>query len=352
MQFPRRSDWLESPPAVLVGQVSASRKHLIDPNRRPVESGPMIAETQSSNAVLMVRPAAFGFNPETAATNLFAAAVAGECAEAALAEFDRAERRLAGARVEVLVLDDTADPAKPDSAFPNNWVSFHADGRLVLYPMSAPSRRLERRPEALAGLLEDRGFAVGKIVDLTAHEQSGRFLEGTGSMVLDRVGRRAYAALGPRTHAEPLAEFADRLGYSVCAFEAADRSGRPIYHTNVLLSLGTRFALLCADALEPARGEALIADIEAGGRTVIPVDYDQMRGFACNVIELRGAAGEPLVALSASARASLRPDQLAMLERLGGALVDIAIPTIEAVGGGSLRCMIADIHLPRRQPRL
>jgi hypothetical protein len=305
-------------------------------------------ERQSSDAVLMVRPAAFGFNPETAATNVFAAAIADECAQAALAEFDSATARLASAGVEVVVLDDSPEPAKPDAAFPNNWVSFHGDGRLVLYPMAAPTRRLERRADALVELLSARGFDVRDIIDLSGHEQSGRFLEGTGSLVLDRPNRRAYAALGPRTDRDALTEFEQRLGYSTLVFDAADRSGRPIYHSNVLLSLGTRFALLCPGVVPPGQRQALIDDIEATGRTIIQVDYEQLRGFACNVIELRSSAGEPLVALSASAKASLRADQIAILERLGGPLVEVAIPTIEVVGGGSLRCMIADVHLPRR----
>ena len=307
----------------------------------------MATESHSTDAVLMVRPAAFGFNPETAATNVFAAAVASECAQAAVAELDRAAERLSAAGVDVLMLEDSPEPAKPDAAFPNNWVSFHRDGTLVLYPMAAPTRRLERRVDALVELLSARGFGVREVVDLSGYEQSDRFVEGTGSLVLDRRRRRAYAALGPRTDREALAEFDQRLGYSTFAFDAADRSGRPIYHTNVLLSLGTRFAMLCLDIVNPAQRQALVADIEAGGREIIQVGYEQLRSFACNVIELRSSTGQPLVALSAAAKACLRSDQLAALEGLGGELVDGAIPTIEAVGGGSLRCMIADIHLPR-----
>ncbi|MEJ7775832.1 MAG: arginine deiminase-related protein [Sphingomicrobium sp.] len=304
-------------------------------------------DSQSSDAVLMVRPAAFGFNPETAATNVFAAAVATECAVAALAEFDRAAERLCAAGVDVLVLEDLPDPAKPDAAFPNNWVSFHADGTLALYPMAAPTRRLERRVEPLVKLLEARGFAIRRLIDLSAHEKSDRFLEGTGSLVLNRPGRRAYAALGPRTDRQALAEFDRRLGYSTFTFDAADATGRPVYHTNVMMSLGTRFAMLCLDVVAPGQRQALADDIEAGGRSIIEVDYEQLRCFACNIIELRTPTGKPLVALSAASKDCLRADQLGTLERLGGQLVDIAIPTIEAVSGGSLRCMIADIHSPR-----
>lgn len=308
----------------------------------------MERESQSCDAVLMVRPAAFGFNPETATTNFFAASAANKSAEVALADFNRATERLTSAGVEVVVLEDSIDPAKPDAVFPNNWVSFHADGTLALYPMAALSRRRERRIATLVPLLRERGFAVREIIDLSSYEESERFLEGTGSLVLDRTHRRAYAALGPRTHREALAEFERRLGYSLFAVETADHSGRPIYHTNVLLSLGSRFAILCTEVVRPEQRQALTADIEASGRTIIPVDYEQMRNFSCNVMELRSEDGKSLVVLSASAKASLRPNQLAMLEGLGGVLVDVAIPNIEAVGGGSLRCMIAEIHLPRR----
>ncbi|MDQ3246092.1 MAG: arginine deiminase-related protein [Pseudomonadota bacterium] len=310
----------------------------------------MQGESQANNAVLMVRPAAFGFNPETAVTNAFAARTQPDCSQAALAEFDRAVERLQRAGVTVLVMEDSLEPAKPDAAFPNNWVSFHADGRLVVYAMATPTRRLERRVDALVEALTSHGFAVSGVVDLTGHETTGRFLEGTGSLILDRPRRRAYAALGPRTCPEALEAFGARLDYSIFAFNAADRLGQPIYHTNVMMSLGTRFAMLCPEVVSPEQRQQLMDDIEAGGRTFITVDYEQMRHFACNILELRTAKGDPLVALSASAKACLRPDQIAMLERLGGDLVDVPIPTIEAVGGGSLRCMIADIHLPRISP--
>jgi hypothetical protein len=306
----------------------------------------MTSESQSSDAVLMVRPVMFGFNPETAATNVFAAAVASGCSEAARAEFDLAAERLSNAGVEVVLLDDLPEPARPDAAFPNNWVSFHADGTVVLYPMAAPTRRLERRGDDVIELLGDRGFAVRQVIDLSGHEQSGRFLEGTGSMVLDRLGRRAYAAIGPRTHRAALGDFASRLDYSTVAFEATDTKGRPIYHTNVLLSLGTAFAVLCPDTVPARQRQHLVDSIDASGRTIIPVDYAQMRRFACNIIEIRSAAGEPLIAMSSSARSNFRADQLRLLESFG-TIVEAAIPTIEAVGGGSLRCMVADIHLPR-----
>ncbi len=303
---------------------------------------------QTSNAVLMVRPAAFGFNAETAATNAFASGAAdAQVARLATREFDALSRRLCDAGVQVCIFEDSPGPARPDAAFPNNWVSFHADGTIVLYPMAAPTRRLERRLEPLLGLLASHGFHIGPTIDLTGCEEENRFLEGTGSLVLDRPRRRAYAALGPRTDAEVIAEFDARLGYSTLVFDAADRNGRPIYHTNVLLSLGTRFALLCVEAVVPDQRHVLIEQIEESGRTVIPVDYEQMRRFTCNAIELENKRGERVLAMSSTARSGFGPDQLRALETLGGEVIDAEIPTIERVGGGSVRCMIADIHLPR-----
>lgn len=304
----------------------------------------MSEEPQTASAVLLVRPSAFGFNAETAATNAFAAAGAADVGRAARAEFDRLAERLAAAGVEVVVLGDI--PETPDAVFPNNWVSFHADGTLVTYPMAAPTRRLERRVEPLRAVLAEGGFAVREHIDLSAHEREGRYLEGTGSLILDRPGRRAFASLGPRTHQEVLDDFAERLGYSTFIFDAQDRRGQPIYHTNVVLSLGTRFAILGSDAVPAEQRGRLIEGLEAGGRTVVEVDYEQLKSFACNLIELKSRSGSPLIALSAAARRSFRPDQLRSLERFGE-LVEASIPTIEAVGGGSVRCMIADVHLPR-----
>jgi hypothetical protein len=306
-------------------------------------------EPQTASAVLLVRPAAFGFNAEAAKTNVFShASEDPEFATRAAAEFEAFARSLADAGVEVITLDDSAEPPKPDALFPNNWVSTHADGTMVLYPMATAPRRLERRADELAELLAMRGFEVRRVVDLSAHERSGRFLEGTGSLVLDRPRRRAYANRSSRTDIEVVADFDRQLGYSTMLFDARDPGGRPIYHTNVVLSLGTRFAALCLDAVAPEDRERLVADIEASGRAIVELSFAQLRRFGCNLLELRAADGSPVVALSSKAKNSLRPDQIDALERLGGALIDTDIETIEAVGGGSVRCMIAEIHLPHR----
>ena len=291
----------------------------------------------------MVEPAAFGFHAEAAESNTFARAGV-EAADAAISEFHGLAEALARAGVEILKLEDSEEPKKPDAIFPNNWVSFHEDGTVVLYPMATEARRLERNFEGLRNLLVKAGFDIRNVIDLSFHERHGHFLEGTGSLILDRPQRRAYANLSPRTDAVVIADFDDRLDYSTLVFDARDRSGKPIYHTNVLMSLGVRFAVLCNEAVAEEYREVLIGEIESSGRTLIEVDYEQMRQFGCNVIELRGSGG-PVIALSSAARRSFRPDQLRSLESFGE-LVEAGIPTIEAVGGGSVRCMIADVHLP------
>lgn len=304
----------------------------------------MSEDGQTSGTVLMVRPKSFGFHAEAARSNVFASDSNADL-DAAVREFDGVVDALTKAGVEVLLLDDSADPAKPDAVFPNNWVTFHADGTMVLYPMANEARRLERNPEALTKLLQSKGFEIRQVIDLSFHERHRHFLEGTGSLVLDRVRRRAFANLSPRTDAAVIADFDDRLDYSTLIFDARDRSGRPIYHTNVALSFGARFAMLCTEAIASDFRELLIGEIEADGRTLIEVEYEQMRQFACNLIELRGRDG-PVIALSSAALRSYRPDQRSVLEGFGE-LVEADIPTIEAVGGGSVRCMITDIHLPR-----
>jgi hypothetical protein len=297
--------------------------------------------------VLLVRPASFGFHAEAAQSNAFAnASRDSDVATRGAAEFEGLAGKLQDAGVEVMVLEDSPDPEKPDAIFPNNWVSFHADGTMALYPMATAARRLERNIEGLKALLASSRFDLKRVVDLSFQERHGHFLEGTGSLVLDRPRRRAYANLSPRTDPVAIADFDDRLDFSTFVFDSRDRSGQPIYHTNVLLSLGSRFAVLCTEAVTPEYREILLGEIDRSDRTLIIVDYEQMRQFSCNLIELKSRAGSPVIALSSTARRAFRPDQLRSLENFGE-LVEADIPTIETVGGGSVRCMIADIHLPR-----
>jgi hypothetical protein len=247
----------------------------------------------------------------------------------------------------VTVAADAATPVCPDAVFPNNWVSLHADGTVVLYPMLARNRRMERRLELIAALTVERRRTVARLLDLTQHELHGRYLEGTGSIVFDHVQRIAYACLSPRTHLEPLAELCDELGYQPCTFTATDAAGVPIYHTNVMLAVGSRCSVVAADAISLPDRERVLASLAASGRHVEIIDATQMAGFAGNVLELRSADLGSVLAMSATAHASLEP---AAVERLAGTvdrIVTAPIPTIETLGGGSVRCMLAEVFLPR-----
>ena len=225
---------------------------------------------QCANAVLMIRPAAFDYNPETAATNKMQQPKgAGEpSGERAKSEFAQLVRALESEGVAVFVIDDTAQPPKPDAVFPNNWVSFHGDGTVVLYPMQAESRRRERRREIIDAVAAQSGFKVSRVVDLTHHEAHGRFLEGTGSLVLDHVNRVAYASLSPRTHPEVLREWSRELGYEAITFEAFDREGVPLYHTNVLMCIGARFAVVGTGAMPAKDRERVLARLNAPNATL------------------------------------------------------------------------------------
>jgi hypothetical protein len=309
-------------------------------------------EPQSARSVLMIRPARFGANPATIATNAFQARTVDEpiakIRERVTREFDAIVAALSNAGVEVCVVNDTADPEKPDAIFPNNWVSFHADGTAVLYPMLAQNRRPERRFEVLEQLTSQHGFRIGRTVDLSEHEITGGYLEGTGSLVLDRVNRLAFASLSPRTQLDPIGDFAQRLDYEVVSFEAFDDNGVAPYHTNVLMCIGAQFAALCSSAIaDEARRGAVTRILENSGHELIEISPQQMRAFAGNMLELEDRSGRKVITMSESAQLSLDAKQRQRLER-HGTIVAVPIPTIEKYGGGSVRCMLAEIHLPHR----
>lgn len=310
-------------------------------------------DRQAADAVLLIRPVAFHSNPETAGSNAFQRepGVADPAAEqaAAAVEFAGLVGALAEAGVETIVVDDAPHSHTPDAVFPNNWVTFHADGTVVLYPMMAGNRRAERRPEIVERLGRDRGFRVGRVLDLSGGEAEGRFLEGTGSMVLDRVNRIAYACLSPRTDPDALGDACEALGYEPLAFTAVDPGGVPVYHTNVLMSIGADFAVVCEEVItDDGQRAAVRRRLEATGHEVIPITAQQMASFAGNMLEVASRSGERLIAMSANAYASLGPDQVDALSARAR-IVTVPIGTIEAAGGGSVRCMIAEIHLPRRR---
>lgn len=311
-----------------------------------------IHEPQCAHGVLMIRPASFGPNPATAASNRFQVqqldASAREIQAYAHAEFDALAGALIRAGVHVCVNDDSPEPRKPDAVFPNNWVSFHADGAAVLYPMLAENRRAERREEILAWLVRDHGFHVSRTIDLAWHEREAHYLEGTGSLVLDRVNRFAFASLSPRTQLDPLGDFAQQLDYEVVSFEACDPRGVAIYHTNVLMCVGERFAVLCGASIRDAARRAAVRRIlEDSGHEFIDIGFEQLAAFAGNMLELRSTVGDALVVLSARALESLTREQRERVEK-HAQLVAVPIPTIEKHGGGSVRCMLAEIHLPPR----
>jgi hypothetical protein len=306
-------------------------------------------DSQTADAVLMIRPARFAANAETAGSNRFQAAARSGSAVAARAarEFDGLAVALAAAGVRVHAFAGSRAAALPDEVFPNNWVSFHADGTAVLYPMLAPSRRRERRPELLDELEREHGYRLARVVDLTHLEARAQYLEGTGSFVLDRVQRVAYACRSPRTHDAALAEFGRELGYETQAFDAGDRDGHAIYHTNVLLSIGTRFAVLCTRALRDVDERRRVVERLAAHREIIDLTFEQLHSFAGNLLELRAGAS-PVIALSVTALASLRAAQRRALEAYGELIV-ADVQTIETHGGGSVRCMLAEVALPRRR---
>lgn len=301
-----------------------------------------------ARTVLLVRPASFGFNAETALTNHFQQTPAGLDAptaqQQALAEFDAAVGALRAAGVRVLVFEDTAAPPKPDAVFPNNWLTLHPDGRAILYPMCAPSRRPERRPDILAALA--RQFQLTEILDLSAHEAENRFLEGTGSIIFDHPHRLAYAALSPRTDAALLAQVCAHLGYRAVPFRAVDARGQAIYHTNVMMCLGPDFAVICLESLpDAAERAAVTAELTGTGHAVVDITLEQVARFAGNMLVVQPATGRPALVLSQSAHDALTPAQRQQLTRHCD-LLPLRIPTIETLGGGSARCMLAEVLLP------
>jgi hypothetical protein len=309
-------------------------------------------DPQIAPDVMMIRPVAFAGNPQTQASNRFqdrdSGAIDAANQAAALREFEGLAAALEQAGVTVHIFEDTLEPHTPDSIFPNNWVSFHPDGTVVLYPMMAENRRLERRLDVLELLSAKHGFRASRVIDLTRHERTGRYLEGTGSLVLDRMHRVAYACVSPRTDLDVLGDFAQQLDYDIVAFEAHDASGAPIYHTNVLMSVGERFAAVCSNAIREDERAAVLDTLAKSGRAVIDLTLEQMAGFAGNMLELGSSRTGSVVAMSERAREVLTPEQRQAMESKAGPIIASAIPTIERLGGGSVRCMLAEIHLPKK----
>jgi len=308
-----------------------------------------LTASQVSGAILMVRPKNFGYNAETAVTNRFQRAGAdAEVALQARLEFDAFAAALAAEGVTVCVAEDT-EPPKPDAVFPNNWVSFHADGTVVLYPMQAASRRAERRAAIVEQVARDTGFQVRRTVDLTHHEKEGRFLEGTGSLVLDHVERVAYTCRSPRTDEVVAREWAEELDYSLELFNAVDAAGAPIYHTNVVMAVGSRIAVVALDNVAAADRARVAGRLRESGHDVVGISDAEMNAFAGNMLEV-GSWDEHLgdfriLVMSRTARRALAPEKFARLSAGVDAVLAPPVDVIERHGGGSVRCMLAEVFL-------
>lgn len=309
----------------------------------------------------MVRPVAFGFNEQTAGNNAFQQSGHNDGAQQkALEEFDNYVKQLEAAGVNVIVVEDTPTPHTPDSIFPNNWFSTHSAEELadeeesaagtqptiVLYPMFAPNRREDRGKNVLARLNEHykEGF---RQIDLSGNEKENAFLEGTGSLILDRENKIAYACISPRTDEDVLDEWADSLGYDYCVFEANDANGTPIYHTNVMMCVGGKYAIVCLDAVTNIEERmTLIEVLEESGKEIFEISLEQMESFAGNMLELQGKDSngkpKPVIVMSKTAKESLDNEQLHLLQNYA-TIVAPDLNCIEKNGGGSARCMIAEI---------
>ncbi|CAM3791032.1 arginine deiminase-related protein [Flavobacterium branchiophilum] len=309
---------------------------------------------QTTNAILMIRPVAFRMNEQTAVNNYYQKVIDGLLPATVNAkaqqEFDEFVGKLTAVGVEVIVVPDTIEPDTPDSIFPNNWVSFHENGDVVLYPMFAENRRLERR-EDIIEILEAKGFEVSEYMDYTEAETDNIFLEGTGSLLLDRANGKAYCALSPRADEELFIEFCEDYEFSPIIFEAfqtVNGQRKLIYHTNVMMCLGETFAVICADAIDDKKERKMVLDsLKSDGKEIILITEEQVNNFAGNMLEVRGQNDKRYLVMSAAAHQCLTPNQIMQLEK-HAEILSSSLDTIEACGGGSARCMMAEIFLPKK----
>ncbi len=300
---------------------------------------------QHSSHLLMIRPVRFDFNAETAVNNSFQVNAKDILAqEKAAEEFNRFISVLTDNGIDVTVVNDTPEPHTPDSIFPNNWISFHSDGSICLYPMYAQNRRLERKESVLQAI--DKKYIVSKKIDLSNYEQSNIFLEGTGSMVLDRDHRIAYACLSPRTDLTILKDFCNQLNYTPIYFWALDGGNQPIYHTNVMMCVADEYVVICLESIPDLAERQLVVDsITESGKAIIAIGFDQMNHFAGNMLQVHNQAGTKFLVMSSQAFRSLNKVQIEQIEGYNQ-IIHSDITTIETNGGGSARCMMAEVFLP------
>lgn len=307
-----------------------------------------IKPSQTTNQLLMVRPSNFGFNPQTAASNRFQQNDGNNDAERikqlAVQEFDALVAILRSKDIGVTVVQDTPVPIKTDAVFPNNWISFHANGTIVTYPMLSKNRRLEQQNPVIEAI--ESKFEIKKQVDYSHYAAKGQFLEGTGSLVLDRVHRIAYACLSPRTDGQLLDAFCSWADYQKVVFGAYDRMGVAIYHTNVMMAMGTNFVIVCLAAITNQQDKTkLLNYFSSTQKTIIDITFEQMSAYAGNMLEVQNKAGVSFLVMSSQAYQSLHPRQIEQIEQ-HSTILHSSIETIERYGGGSARCMIAEVFLP------
>lgn len=308
---------------------------------------------QTTNSILMIRPVAFRMNEQTTVNNYYQKVLDNLSPESvnakAQAEFDTFVEKLRKVGVDVTVVDDSLNPDTPDSIFPNNWISFHETGDVALYPMFAENRRLERREDIL-DTLEEKGFVINEIMDYTSAEEDGYFLEGTGSLLLDRENAKAYCALSPRADEELMIEFCEDFEFTPVLFEAfqtVNGERKLIYHTNVMMCLGDTFAVICADCIDDKKERKMVLDsLKGDEKEIILITEEQVNNFAGNMLEVKGSDDRRYLVMSDSAFKSLTKKQIAQIEE-HVTILHSSLDTIEACGGGSARCMMAEIFLPK-----
>jgi len=308
---------------------------------------------QITNTILMIRPVQFRMNEQTAVNNYFMEDIdlhENTINRKAQQEFDTFVAILRAKGIKVIVIEDTLDPDTPDSIFPNNWISFHSNGTVVIYPMFAENRRKERREDIL-DILETNGFLIENVVDYTSAEEEGLFLEGTGSILMDRVNQKVYCALSDRAHEELVIEFCEDFDCTpviFTAYQSVNGARLPIYHTNVMMCMGETYTVICLDAIDDKKERKNVLDhLKQDGKEIIVITEEQMHHFAGNMLQVEGPSGERYLIMSSAAYNSLRPDQIRKLEKYNS-IVHSTLDTIETCGGGSARCMMAEVFLPKR----
>jgi hypothetical protein len=302
---------------------------------------------QTTPHLLMIKPVAFDFNAETAVNNAFQQQGSNENAQQkAEAEFDGFVQKLTAAGVDVTVVKDTPVPHTPDSIFPNNWISFHWDGTLILYPMYAANRRAERKAHVVAAIASK--FEISNRIDLSSEETNNKFLEGTGSMVLDRPNKIAYACLSPRTDKDLFEEWCNQMAYESCSFYSVDEKGGEIYHTNVMMCVADEYAVLCSESIRNAAERKMVIDtLTNSGKKIIEISYGQMNRFAGNMLQVENKSGQKFLVMSSQAYHSLTPEQVKTIEAFNP-IIHSDLTVIETNGGGSARCMMAEVFLPAK----